>query len=90
MIGWSAFATREKDETQVRAELSEPAYSYLIAFRPDGTDDICDPESEDTPPVKKERPSYPAVWESKVSYTLDEGAGLHAFALVVSRTPLSF
>ncbi len=72
----------------VNAELSEPAYSYLIAFRPDGTDELCDPENEDTPPARKRQPAYPPPTKADVRYRLSEGAGLHAFALVVSRQPL--
>ena len=43
-----------EDDVTVQAELSEPAYSYLIAFRPDGTDELCDPDDEDTPPARKQ------------------------------------
>ena len=70
------------------AELSEPAYAYLIAFRPDGTDELCDPDDEDTPPPKKPQPQYPPATKSDERYRLSEGAGLQAFALVVSRQPL--
>ena len=38
VLGRTSFATHEDDDVMVQAELSEPAYSYLIAFRPDGTD----------------------------------------------------
>jgi serine/threonine protein kinase len=86
-LGRSAFSAREDDEVIVRAELSEPAFSYLIAFRPDGTDELCDPDDEDTPPHRKQQPSYPPS-KSDERYRLSEGAGLHAFALVVSRQPL--
>jgi len=87
-LGRSSFAAHEDDEVIVRAELSEPAYSYLIAFRPDGTDELCDPDDEDTPPSKKQQPLYPPPAKSDERYRLSEGAGLHAFALVVSRQPL--
>jgi hypothetical protein len=72
----------------VRAELSEPAYAYLLAFRPDGTDELCDPDDEDMPPPKKDEPVYPPPAKSDERYRLSEGPGLHAFALVVSRQPL--
>ena len=72
----------------VQAELSEPAYSYLIAFRPDGTDELCDPEDEDTPPAREQKPQYPPPTERDVRYRLSEGTGLYAFVLVVSREPL--
>ena len=87
-LGRNSFAAREDDEVTVRAELSEPAYAYLIAFRPDGTDELCDPDDEDTPPPRKQQPLYPPPAKSDERYRLSEGAGLHAFALVVSREPL--
>jgi hypothetical protein len=87
-LGQTSFAARVDDEVTVRAELSEPAFSYLIAFRPDGTDELCDPESEDLRPARKQQPRYPPPTKSDERYRLSEGAGLHAFALVVSREPL--
>jgi serine/threonine protein kinase len=88
LLGRTSFAAREDDDLAVRAELSEPAYSYLIAFRPDGTDELCDPDDEDTPPPKKQQPVYPPPARSEERYRLSEGTGLYAFALVVSRAPL--
>ena len=87
-LGRTSFGAHEDDEVIVRAELSEPAYAYLIAFRPDGTDELCDPDDEDTPPQKKPQPQYPPPAKSDERYRLSEGAGLQAFALVVSRQPL--
>jgi hypothetical protein len=88
ILGRRSFVTREDDEVTLRAELSEPAHSYLIAFRPDGTDELCDPDDEDTKPPRKQQPLYPPPAKSDERYRLSEGAGLHAFALVVSRAPL--
>jgi serine/threonine protein kinase len=88
LLGRKSFTARLDDDVTVQAELSEPAYSFLIAFRPDGTDELCDPEDEDTPPVKKRQPVYPAPAKSDERYRLSEGTGLYAFALVVSREPL--
>ncbi len=88
VLGRTSFAAREDDDVTVEAELSEPAYSYLIAFRPDGTDQLCDPDDEETKPVKKRQPVYPPPSKSDDRYRLSEGAGLCAFALVVSRQPL--
>ena len=72
----------------VEAELSEPAYSYLIAFRPDGTDELCDPDDESTPPPRKRLPLYPPAAKNDERYRLSEGTGLYAFVLVVSRQQL--
>ena len=68
---------------------SSPARgSYLIALRPDGTDELCDPRDEDTPPPKKQQPVYPATAKSEERDHLSEGTGLYAFVLVVSLAPL--
>jgi serine/threonine protein kinase len=87
-LGEQSFAARLDDDVTVRAELSEPAYSYLIAFRPDGTDEICAPEDESARPAKNQHPAYPPERKTTLRYRLSEGSGLHAFALVVSRSPL--
>jgi hypothetical protein len=87
-LGQSSFAAREEDDLTVRAELSEPAYSYLIAFRPDGADELCDPLDENERPALKRQPRYPPAAKSDDRYRMSEGAGLCAFALVVSRNPL--
>jgi len=87
-VGRKSFTARIDDDVTVQAELSEPAYSYLIAFRPDGTDDLCDPEDEAAAPPRKRQPLYPPPAKSDERYRLSEGTGLYAFALVVSRQPL--
>jgi serine/threonine protein kinase len=87
-LGEQSFAARMDDDVTVRAELSEPAYSYLIAFRPDGTDEICAPEDEAARPARSQHPAYPPELKTTLRYRLSEGSGLHAFALVVSRSPL--
>ncbi len=88
ILGRESFTARLEDDVTVRAELSEPAYSFLIAFRPDGTDQLCDPDDDDLRPPRKHQPHYPPLAKSDERYRLSEGAGLYAFALVVSRQPL--
>jgi hypothetical protein len=88
LLGRTSFAARVDDDVAVQAELSEPAYSYVIAFRPDGTDELCDPDDEDAPPPRKRQPVYPPPDKSNQRYRLSEGVGLYAFAVVVSREPL--
>jgi hypothetical protein len=87
-LGEQSFAVRPGDDVTVAAELSGPAYGYLIAFRPDGVDEVFQPEDPEITPRQTENPRYPP--ESKLGdvYRLEEGSGLHAFALVVSRDPL--
>jgi serine/threonine protein kinase len=81
------FAARCDDSVTVDARLSQPAYAYLISFRPDGIEEVCFPEGEDEPPTLTDRPRYPSVSRG-VNYGLNEGEGLQVFALVVSSGPL--
>jgi hypothetical protein len=78
------------DDVRISARLSKPAFSYLIAFNPDGTVQLCHPvgkSGEGEPAVRPERTDavdYPA--ERQV-FVLDS-AGLQAFVLVASAKPL--
>jgi hypothetical protein len=86
-LGKDSFATRLDDSVVVAAELSRPAHAFLIAFRPDGTEEVCFPENEDEPPRLTDRPRYPSLSRG-VNYGLNEGTGLQVFALVASDRPL--
>jgi serine/threonine protein kinase len=88
ILGDHSFSTTLGDDITLQAELSQPAYSYLLAFRPDGGVDVCDPKDEDTAPDKTDHPRYPPQSRSGDVYRLGEGTGLHAFALIVSRAAL--
>jgi len=88
LIGERSFVTRFDDEVAVRAELSEPAYAYLIAFAPDGSIHLCDPLDETRPPPLSDRPALPSDPTSSAAYRLNDGVGLHAFAVVASQEPL--
>ena len=88
VLGERSFAVGPDDDVLVRAELSEPAYAYLIAFRPDGVDEICDPEEPEDRPGNAHEVRYPPAAKAKIVYRLDNGAGLQAFAVVASRNPL--
>lgn len=89
LMGQKSFAAQLGDSVEVKARLSRPAYAYLIAFRPDGADEICFPESEDELPPLTDRPRYPFLPESRGKrFALEEGIGLEVFALVVSERPL--
>jgi hypothetical protein len=81
-------AVRFGDVVRLRAQLSEPAYCYWVAFRPDGVDEICFPEAANEAPTRTDRPSYPFVEDEYTGYKLTDGVGLQAFALVVAREPL--
>jgi serine/threonine protein kinase len=86
-LGEDVFATRAGDTVTVQARLTQPAYAFLIAYRPDGKTELCFPESANEPPVKTDRPRYPLPPKGD-EYGLSDGTGLAAFALVVSSEPL--
>jgi hypothetical protein len=88
LLGRDSFTAHRGDSVTVKARLSRPAYAYLLAFRPDGTDEVCFPENEDEPPAPTDTPRYPPSESRQFNYGLDEGEGLQVFALVVSRRPL--
>ena len=71
------------------AELAAPAYCYLIAYPPDGTEELTfpEPQQQNEPPPLTDRPRYPSV-SVGVEIGLNEGPGLHAFVLVARSKPL--
>ena len=87
-LGVESFQVQPGDDVRLRAELSAPAYAYLIAFRPDGVVEVCDPEDPAVPPTRTTQTQYPPRSKSDEVYRLEDGAGLQAFALVISKTPL--
>jgi hypothetical protein len=87
LLGRNSFTTYCDDGVTVEGKLSAPAYCYLIAYRPDGTEELCFPEKEDVAPPLTDEPRYPSA-TAAVRYGLNEGPGLHAFVLVVSVKPL--
>ena len=85
----SAGLVRLNDDVRFHATFNGPAYCYLIAFNPDGTEQLCHPEDagkgEPTVrPILRKDVRYPA---GKHVFILDE-AGLEVFVLVVSAKPL--
>jgi hypothetical protein len=87
VLGRDSFAAVLDDSVTVAARLSRPAYVYLVAYRPDGTEELCFPESEDEAPPRTEAPRYPSVSRG-VNYGLNEGSGLQVFAVLASSEPL--
>jgi len=88
LLGVSAFQPRLGDRLgRIEAELSEPAQAYLIAYRPDGQEDLCWPPEEDQPPPAVTGPRYPRPGLD-VDYELSDGTGLQVFVLAASRRPL--
>lgn len=89
ILGQKSFVAQRGDSVEVEAQLSCSAYAYLIAFRPDGAEELCFPESEDEPPPLTDRPRYPFLPASRGKrFALEEEVGLEVFAVVVSEHPL--
>jgi serine/threonine protein kinase len=87
ILGRDSYDTCLDDSVTVEGKLSRPAYAYLIAFRPDGTEEVCYPEGVDAEPELTDRPRYPSVSRG-VNYGLNEGEGMQVFAVVASSRPL--
>jgi serine/threonine protein kinase len=84
VLGERSFVTHLHDSVDIESRLSRSAYAYLIAFRPDGTEELCFPEKAEEPPALSDHPRYPSVTPSDVNYGLDEGEGFQVFAVVAS------
>lgn len=83
LLGRGSFETYCQDRVAITASLSRPAYAYLLAFRPDGSEKLCFPRGENERPPLTDQPAAAGV-----KYTLNQGEGLHVFAVVVSSQPL--
>ncbi len=81
-----SFHPRLQDCLQLQSRLSRPAYCYVIAYYPNGQEELCFPSEPSTPPPLSETPWAPE--EATLVYFLEEGTGLMAFVLVVSPEPL--
>jgi hypothetical protein len=85
-IGDRSFAAGVlEDSLRVSAQFDQPAYCYLVALRPDGTEELCFPSRDSQPPPQLATVSFPAEggWRLKGG-----GVGLQAFLLLASRQPL--
>jgi hypothetical protein len=87
VIGQQSFGAAHGDELDVRAQLSRPAYSYVIIFRPDGQDQVLYPQDDTDIPEFTDSPVYPSKRRDE-RYFLEEGAGLWIIAMIVSDAPL--
>jgi serine/threonine protein kinase len=84
-LGSNAFAARFEDRVHLNAEFSEPLYFFLLAFNPDGKEQLCRPSNPRQPPEREDRLDYPAAG---ADFCLNDGVGLQAFVLLASRQPL--
>jgi tRNA A-37 threonylcarbamoyl transferase component Bud32 len=85
-LGERSQQAREGDDVRVRAELSEPAYCYLIAYNANGEEQLCYPADDKELPAKLATLDYPRAEYTYFGET--DGPGLQAFVLVASREPL--
>jgi hypothetical protein len=85
-LGVDAFFARFGDQVRLTAELSEPAYSFLLAFNPDGKEQLCLPTDPQRAPERLAQLTFPP--ETGYVFNLDDGTGLQAFVLVAARQPL--
>jgi hypothetical protein len=85
-LGRNAASAQVQDHLRVAVTLSQPAYAYLLAVNPDGAIQFCLPEDDAEPPSRTARLTlYP---DTSTFFTLNEGAGLQAFVVLVSHSPL--
>jgi hypothetical protein len=87
-LGVLSFATRVGDDIRIAARLSEPAYCYLIAFNPNGTEQLIHPEAGDREPERRAELTYPAAPNDFFNLGAEDGPGLQALVLAASRQPL--
>jgi hypothetical protein len=85
-IGRQSFAARFNDDVRIQVSLGELASCYLIAFNANGTVQLCWPEEEGASPPRNDGFAYPS--DSKKCFRLNDGIGMQAFVLLVSRHPL--
>jgi serine/threonine protein kinase len=90
LIGTDHKTIELNDAVRFTVKLSAPAYCYLVAFNPDGTEQLCYPEAATEEQARAAVP--PKVLELRFprdggKFVLDQ-AGLQAFVLVASSRPL--
>ena len=78
-----------RDSARVRARLSEPAYCYVIALNPDGSDQLYYPEDGAASPPSTDTIDTPTPVENELQgYGLTDGVGLQVVVLLASRDSL--
>lgn len=85
-IGDETLAARVQDGLRVRARFAAPAYCYLLAFNPDGTQELCYPASSKAVPEKMDRLTFPH--DNAEPLPVEHGPGLQAYMLIVSEEEL--
>jgi serine/threonine protein kinase len=86
VIGFDAFAGRLGQDARVRVELAAAAYCFLIALNPDGSIQLCYPESPTIVPHATARIDYPN--DPGAGFALTDGVGTQVFVVAASSKPL--
>jgi serine/threonine protein kinase len=91
-VGITSETARLHDDVRVEVRLSTSASCYLIAFNPDGTEQLCHPEDEqDAERAKVTRPAPSAdvrFPQNERNFFELDAVGLQAFVLAASTRPL--
>jgi serine/threonine protein kinase len=91
-LGSTSLEARFEDDVKVQADFQAPLHCYLIAYNPDGKEQLLWPRrpdgkgDEDKAPQALANLRYPPGTESY--YTMNDGVGMQAFVLVASSKPL--
>jgi tRNA A-37 threonylcarbamoyl transferase component Bud32 len=74
------------DDLKVSVILTVPAHCYLLAYNPDGEEQLCYPADRSVAPPAKRQFTYPNLDDHY--FGLNDGLGMQAFVLVASAEPL--
>ncbi len=85
-IGSDLAPVHENNTVLVTATFARPAYAYLLSLTPDREVTCVSPGETGMPPEARTKLLYPDGESS--AFVFEAGAGLQAFALVTSTTPL--
>jgi serine/threonine protein kinase len=85
-LGEDSFAAREDDDVRIQAELSRPAYYYLLAYNSNGKQELCYPKDDAVIPKPVKQLSHPPTEGS--AFPLNDGPGVQVFVLLASGKPL--
>jgi serine/threonine protein kinase len=83
-LGQDEFSACFDDKVQVYVDFSEPAYAFLLAFNPNGKEQLCIPNLQEQVPERRNKLDYPSA---DAAFKLNDGVGLQVFAVIASRQP---
>jgi serine/threonine protein kinase len=93
-IGVDSFRARFGDGVRLEADLSAPAYAYLLAFNANGSEQLLLPENDRqrpddrVGPLRRRHLTFPTRGGKLLYLDDEERGGLQVFAVVASRRPL--